>query len=154
VTAQHKSQPPARRVLDLAMSEAQWAATVIGTDKLRGLARTLGWTCLHVSDSRKEVIGPGTGERKLVGDSDAAGLPDWLLLRDRQVWLELKKERGKLSVQQQNILWRIHKAGGEAYVLRPCDYSTALALLGVQHQDAATLLALSRDNLTREGVLP
>jgi hypothetical protein len=143
----------ARRTLDLATSEAQWAATIIGTDKLRGLARTLGWTCIHVNDSRKEVVDPDTGERKLVGDKDAAGLPDWLLLRDRQIWIELKKEQGKLNDAQREILRRIFWAGGEAYVLRPSDYRTAEIALSVR-QPGSIGKTLSYKNLKREGVLP
>jgi hypothetical protein len=121
---------PARRKIDLAMSEAEWTTTVIGTERDRGLARTLGWTCLHVNDSRREVV-DRLGNHQIVGDADAAGLPDWILLRERIVWVELKRERGTMRPTQTAIIAAIRKAGGEAYVWRPSDWpEVVLALTG------------------------
>lgn len=115
----------ARRTLDLAMSETLWQATVVD------LAIMLGWTCLHHNDSRREVVNQSTGERKLVGDRDAAGLPDWLFLRERIVFAELKREQGKTTPQQDAVIAAIRRAGGEAWVWRPSDWpEVVLALRG------------------------
>lgn len=143
----------ARRTLELAMSESAWTATVIGTDTQRGLARTFGWTCIHVNDSRKEVVDRRTGEAKLVGDKDAAGLPDWRLLRDRSIDVELKKQRGKLTTRQREILALIWHAGCEAYVWQPSDYGEAAYVLSTRDWNAHRGRAASRLNLERHGVL-
>lgn len=107
---------PARALLNRAMSEAQWQATVID------LARTLGWACLHINDSRKEIVDHATHQRRLVGDRDAAGLPDWLLVRERVVWAELKRQTGVTSARQREVLGALERAGSEVYVWRPSDW--------------------------------
>jgi hypothetical protein len=148
--------PPARRVLDQALTEDQWTATIIGTDTIPGLARTLGWVCLHHHDTRREVVNPRTGERTLIGDKDAAGLPDWLLIRDRLIWVELKAEGNGPNPEQRRILRLIFDAGGEAYVWRPSDYEEAERIL-LQRYGPRWELALwdvSQANLRRAGVLP
>ena len=123
----------ARHVLDQAMSEAAWTATVIGTERKPGLARTLGWTCLHVADSRKEVVVRRTGERRLVGDTEAAGLPDWLLIRDRVLFVELKRQKGKLRPAQTSVLGDLARAGAYVYVWRPSDWEAVQRVLTARH---------------------
>jgi len=112
----------ARQALDQAMSEADWQRTVVD------LARTLGWTTLHVADSRKEVVDRRTREHRLVGDCDASGLPDWLLIRDR-VLFELKRQDGHLSTRQREVLDALDEAGAEWFVWRPADYDEAIQVL-------------------------
>ncbi len=112
-----------RQALDQAMGEADWQRTVVD------LARTLGWLALHVADSRKEVMNHRTRERRLVGDRDAAGLPDWLLIRDRVLFVELKRQDGQLSARQCEVLDALDEAGAEWFVWRPADYHQAVQVL-------------------------
>lgn len=119
---------PARRALDAALSEAEWSATIIGTTQVPGVARTLGWMCKHVHDSRKEVVGRD-GTRQLVGDRDAAGLLDWLLIRDRVIFLELKTSKGRLRPEQTEVFEALLDAGAEAYIWRPEHFDEAVRVL-------------------------
>lgn len=112
-----------RQVLDQAMSEADWQSTIVD------LAQTLGWMALHVADSRKEVVNRRTRERHLVGDREAAGLPDWLLIRDRVLFVELKRQDGQLSIRQREVIAALDKAGAEWFVWRPSDYDEAVQVL-------------------------
>ena len=114
---------PARRTLDLAMSESQWQATVID------LARTLGWTCLHHHDSRRQAGVHPDGTAALIGDQDAAGMPDWLFIRERHFFAELKRERGQLTSQQTHVIGALGKAGAEVYVWRPSDWPDVVVAL-------------------------
>jgi hypothetical protein len=80
--------------------EKEWQHTV--TD----LAKKLGWLSYHTFNSRRS----------------AHGFPDLVLLRDRVIFLELKRENrktSKLTVEQQVwVRWLIN-AGAEVYVVRP-----------------------------------
>jgi VRR-NUC domain len=79
----------------LHQTEAQFQAAVIE------YARRIGWRVAHFHDSRRQVAG------KLVGDADAAGFPDLVLVRvDRRkelVFAELKASDGQLKPAQR--LW-------------------------------------------------
>ncbi len=105
----------ARQVMDRAMSEADLQRSIVD------LARTLGWTVLHIDDARREVVN-AAGQRRLVGDKNAAGLPDLIMLRERIVWAELKRERGRLRPTQQHILADLRHAGAEVYLWKPSDW--------------------------------
>jgi hypothetical protein len=73
-----------------AQSEASFQRSVVQ------LARTLGWRVGHVHDSRRQIA-PG----RFVGDTDAAGLPDLILVRGgRLLFVELKADKGRLRPQQ------------------------------------------------------
>lgn len=70
------------------MSEAELQKHVLG------YARFYGWRAAHFHDSRREVV--RRGQRQLVGDSDAAGFPDLVLIRPPELlFVELKSERGR-----------------------------------------------------------
>ena len=81
--------------------EKDWQRTV------RDLAATLGYRrAYHTFDSRR---------------SDT-GFPDLVLVspeRRRIVYLELKREKGKLSDPQAQWIRDLHRAGAEVYVARP-----------------------------------
>jgi hypothetical protein len=79
-------------------------------------ARLQGWLVAHFHDSRRQV-----GER-LVGDADAKGFPDLVLVRDRLLIRELKSDRGRLSVAQMHWLAALKRAGVDAGVWRPADW--------------------------------
>lgn len=75
--------------------------------QVRELAETLGYRrAYHTFDSRR---------------SDT-GFPDLVLVhprRKRVVFLELKREKGKLSAAQASWIRDLHCAGAEVYVARP-----------------------------------
>ena len=81
------------------------------------LAHTLGWKTMHFHDSRRQVK-PGV----FVGDTDAAGFPDLVLVRERVVYAEMKAESGRLSKAQLGWLEVLGYAGQEAYVWRPSSW--------------------------------
>ena len=83
--------PPALR---RPVSERSFQSAVID------LARRLGWLVGHHHDSRRQ-IGPG----KHVGDRDAAGVPDLILVRGNRIVLaELKADGGRLRPAQKTWL--------------------------------------------------
>lgn len=64
------------------------------------LARFYGWRVAHFHDSRREVVTRG-GQRKLVGDKDAAGFLDLVLVRDVElIFAELKGEKTRVTPEQ------------------------------------------------------
>lgn len=79
------------------------------------LARLYGWKVAHFHDSRRQVK-PGV----FVGDKDAAGFPDLVLVRPPElVFLELKRELGKTTPAQDEWLADLSACGLEATVVRP-----------------------------------
>lgn len=101
-------------MLDVAlddMTEKEWSAQVYD------LARQLGWTRYHTYRSERS----------------AAGFPDETLVRDRVIFLELKREKGKLSAAQRDWLTKLLNAGAEAYVARPRDLQWLADVLSSRH---------------------
>ena len=93
--------------------ESDWQETVMD------YARLKGWKVVHFHDSRRQRGG------KLVGDADAAGWPDLVLIRGRHVlFRELKTERGRLSGPQAEMLDALRGAGQDAGVWLPSDWET------------------------------
>mgnify|MGYP003649731168 FL=1 len=83
-------------------------------DSIIQLAETVGWTVVHVNDSRKQR---------------ATGLPDLLMIRrPRVVWAELKREanagRNKNSLTPIQQWWfdELQACGEEAHLWRPADW--------------------------------
>lgn len=68
-------------VLDDACTEGEWADTFLGA------ARINGWTCAHFRPARTEH-----GWRTAV-QADGAGFPDWVLVRERVIFVELKRQK-------------------------------------------------------------
>ena len=93
---------------------------------IRETALTGGWKYNHFSDSRKDV-----GGGKMVGDPDAEGFPDLILIKDEQLlaW-ELKSEKGKLTDAQNDWLFafeNVQKVRSD--VVRPRDQDYVLKTL-------------------------
>lgn len=84
--------------------------------QVMALATLFHWRCAHFNDSRRQVR-PGVH----VGDRDAAGVPDLLLVRERAIFAELKRDGGKPSKVQVEWLDALAKAGAETYLWRPSD---------------------------------
>lgn len=61
-----------------------------------------------------------------------SGFPDLVLVRDRVVFIELKREGGKLSDAQKEWLAALLQAGAETYLIRP------------RHLDQLALILASR----------
>lgn len=106
------------------LTEKQWQTQVIQ------LARALAWKRpYHVFDSRRTE----------------PGWPDLVLVRDRIVYLELKREAGKLTGPQREWLRALRAAGGEAYIARPRDLQPLAQVLQERHRPADSVL----ERLTR-----
>jgi VRR-NUC domain len=94
------------------LTEKEWQAQVVE------LAKTLGWKRVyHVFDSRRS----------------SHGFPDLLLVRERLVLLELKRETGRLTEHQKGWLRDLLGADVECYVARPSDLERVADLL--QHRE-------------------
>lgn len=90
------------------MSEYQWQSRVIAYAVLRG------WRWYHTLDSRRSV----------------PGFPDLVLVRDRIIFVELKRADGRLSADQQTWRDALVRAGAEWHCWRPHDWTTATVVLG------------------------
>ena len=72
------------------VSEASFQSAVID------LARLCGWRVAHFHDSRRQV-----SWNKWVGDADAAGFPDLVMVRGEELmFVELKTDTGRLTKPQ------------------------------------------------------
>lgn len=85
------------------LSEKELTAIVVGTKTNPGIARLMGWRCYHTLRSK----------------GSEPGYPDWTLVRERIVFLELKTEAGKVSSAQSEWIAALEAGGGEIYVVRP-----------------------------------
>lgn len=104
----HGDITPARRIAVQRLqelTEKDWQQQLVGTKGNPGVARTLGWRCYHTLRSR----------------GSEPGYPDWTLVRERVVFLELKTEAGKVSPAQKVWLSALMNAGAEVYIARPFD---------------------------------
>jgi hypothetical protein len=97
----------ARAVVDRAMTEAQWQRIV------EECAAANGWTCWHDHDARR----------------NDSGLPDLILIRDRVIWVELKRD-GKQPTKVQRWFHDVLRgAGQEVYVWTPSMFAEVKAVL-------------------------
>lgn len=124
---------PATRLVDVL--EREWQSQVIK------LAKTLGWRTYHTFDSRRSTH----------------GFPDLVLVRDRVIYLELKREKGRLTDEQKDWLQHLLAAGAEAYVARPRHLDALGAVLGARWRQTDELAASTRAELgihPTEGAAP
>lgn len=83
--------------------------------RVMDVARLYGWRVAHFHDSRRQVK-PGV----FVGDRDAAGFPDLVLVRPPELLVvELKREIGKVTDEQNAWLGALASCGVEVLVVRP-----------------------------------
>jgi hypothetical protein len=101
--------------------EKEFELQVIGTAAKPGLARMLGWRVYHTLRSK----------------GSQAGYPDWTLVRERVVFLELKREQGVVSPAQRDWLRALLDAGAEVYVVRPRHLDAIAKVLAARPRDAA-----------------
>lgn len=95
------------------------------------LARRLQWRVAHFHDSRRALH-----NGRLVGDADAAGWPDLVLVRDGwMIVAELKRDGGRCTPQQEAWLLALvdveEATDGRVHVTvwRPDDWSTIVSVL-------------------------
>lgn len=97
----------ALRVPEL-LSERDWQELIVAAAKVHG------WWTYHTLNSRGSV----------------AGWPDLVLLRPPEaLFVELKKQSGKLSTAQATVLELLRSCGLEVHVWRPADEAEVFARL-------------------------
>ena len=113
------------------MLEKDWQSQV------KELAAKLGYKrAYHTFDSRR---------------SDS-GFPDLVLVRDRVIYLELKREKGKLSDSQIEWLTALINARAEVYIARPRHLQLLAQVLGRRYRISTPLAAETCDELGVEPV--
>jgi len=102
------------------ISEKDFQAQVID------LARVNGWLVAHFHDSRKQITRPD-GRKFFVGDRDAKGFPDLVLVKPPNlVFWEMKKQLGKTTPEQDAWIEALQKCGLDARVVRPSDWDDVI----------------------------
>jgi hypothetical protein len=97
------------RLIRRAMTEKQWDARVVA------LARLYGFWTFHPYDSRRSE----------------PGWPDRAFVKPPRFFLaEMKTERGRLTVQQQEVIGLLRACGVTVYVWRPGDEDEVVRVLG------------------------
>lgn len=114
------------------MLEKQLEQQVVGSKSNPGLARMLGWKAYHTLRSQ----------------GSEPGYPDWTLIRERVVWLELKTEKGIISDAQVAWITALRKAGAEVYIVRPRHLEAIAHVL--QHRGTVPIVTPLNDELDRE----
>ena len=93
---------------------------------VRKLARNYGWCGFHISFSKGAVTGihmVGLGDRHY--DSD--GFPDWLFVRERVIYRELKGKGKYPTEAQKRWIAKLQAAGQDAKVWWPKDMDEIVA---------------------------
>jgi hypothetical protein len=104
--------------------EKEWDSTLFKSKE--GLAPMLGWRlCYHTLRSR----------------GSKAGFPDRVLVRDRVIYAELKREKRvatPITPEQREWLDALAKTGGEVYLWRPSDLDEIAQILSKRWQVVPT----------------
>lgn len=108
-----------RRIALPAPTEAEFERTVLE------LARVFEWKCAHFRAAR---TANGSWRTPVAGDG--RGWPDWVFVRERTVFAELKSAKGRLSPEQIQWLEWLKAADQEAYCWRPGDWDDICRVLG------------------------
>lgn len=83
------------------------------------LAKFLGWRVAHF-DASVRVVGK---ERRIVGDKSSAGFPDLVLVRHgRLIFAELKLQKTRTNLNQEEWLDDLRNTSAEVYLWRPADW--------------------------------
>src|SRR3954467_15050939 len=100
------------------LTEREWSLTVYE------LLDMLAWDRYHTYRSKKS----------------RAGYPDETCWRERVLWLELKREGGKLSEEQQRVVRGLLAANAEIYVVRPSALDVLAKVLAYRGDPFAPLV--------------
>jgi len=85
------------------------------------IASDLGWLYYHAPDNK-----PINGRIQNI----TAGFPDLVLVKaPRIIYVELKRETGKLSPMQEKWLYLLRACGQEAHVWRPSNLNDVINIL-------------------------
>lgn len=105
------------------MKEETFAVTFEGDSKRQGLFSLGGWTWCHFRTSWTR----GEWRTALSGDK---GFPDYIATREGEcVFIEIKGDGGKVSVDQQKWIDLLRGAGQRVYVFLPKDFEEAKEVL-------------------------
>ncbi len=98
------------------LSENEWSAQLFSRSRSRpGVAATCGWQlAYHTFRSSKSPT----------------GFPDWVIVRERVIFAELKTEAGQPSLSQREWLDGLARTGCECYLWRPSDIDEIGRVLG------------------------
>jgi hypothetical protein len=88
------------------------------------LAETLGWTWVHFRPAMTQH-----GYRTPVSGPLGKGFPDLVLVRDRIIFAEVKRQKGRTSSEQKWVLDTLRKSGAEVYLWRPSDRDAIMEVL-------------------------
>jgi len=108
------------------LREADWQEQV--TD----LARLHGWLYVHHRPARTEK-----GWRTPVQGPLGKGWPDLVLVRERVLFVELKRDGGGLRPEQVLVIDALRAAGADVRVWRPRDWDEVVETLGATRAAAA-----------------
>lgn len=100
------------------MLEADWQKRVIK------FARACGWRVAHFTAAKS-----ARGRWVTPVAADGAGFPDLVLVRDRVVFAELKRDGGRLRVEQEVWGAALEQAGAEFFVWMPRDWDEVKEVL-------------------------
>jgi hypothetical protein len=96
--------------------------------QITDLSEMYGWKWRHFKDSRKAV--KRGGKTFLVGDEGAKGWPDLVLVRPPDlIVIEVKKELGHTTPEQDEWLGYLDACGIETMVARPSNFHEVQARL-------------------------
>jgi hypothetical protein len=98
---------------DAEILEKEWDATLFNSK--RGLAPATGWKLLY---------------HTLRSKGSRSGFPDRVLVRDRVIFAELKREKTKPTDEQKAWLDGLARAGAETYLWIPSDLNEIGRILG------------------------
>ena len=101
-----------------AMTEADWSK------QLRDLMALYGWQHVHFRPALTKH-----GYRTAGSGELAAGWPDFVAVRDRVIFVEIKRKGGKLSDDQIRVRDILRTAEAEWYAWWPADFDEAHAVL-------------------------
>lgn len=112
------------------ITEKQWQRQVVD------LAEALGWqwvhfpTVLHTRKDRKSETGLVHRYKTPSEGPLGPGWPDLVLVRDRVIFVELKRKGGRMSEDQIRVRDILRTADAEWYLWLPADFDEACAVLG------------------------
>jgi hypothetical protein len=114
--------------------EHQFTEQVIGTKNKPGIARQVGFRVYHTYRSKRSE----------------PGWPDWALVRERFITLELKTSSGKVSDAQKAWGRDLISGGVEFYIPRPADLDLLALILSSRENAGTGLLSTVEAQAARE----
>lgn len=104
---------------DPLFGKAKWKDTELEKDfqaRVSHLMTLVGWRVYSIPDSRRATV---------------SGFPDicaWHPIKNRLIFVELKREKGRLSEAQKQVIGELSKLA-EVYVWRPSDWDDIVRIV-------------------------